>query len=177
MKYKSVRLNNLSKNLLAFLNKQKGYFLHGNNIRFAVHLSYSESSLLFMLGRKPSVVIKEIIDREFKGLSNCIRYDNEKIYLDPKNLLIELAASHKFYTVIDANTENLSFIESSRYPFVIIVGDMELYKYREKYIPVSFSLESNTVIVGKGDEYLVSKHPISEHTLEILARYPTTVKF
>ena len=112
MKYKSIRLNALSLKLLAFLDKQKGFFQHGNNIRFAVHLGISESSLLYLLDKRPSVIIKEVIDEQLQCLNQCLIFENNSITLNPETILVELAAHNQFYTREKADEDNLAFIES-----------------------------------------------------------------
>jgi hypothetical protein len=174
-----TKIRGVRRRLLDFLNQKQGFFKHGNQIRFTVHMESSESALLFLLEDQPSKTINKIIKGEFQGLVHSIEYnaDNQKFWLNPNRLLIDLASSNRFYSDDDANRDGLPFVESKnkQYPFVVIL-DAETVNYTGRMIPVEY-INENTLKIGAGSEFLISHNYIPDTTIEILRKMPTIVRW
>lgn len=172
-----TKIKGVQRRLLDFLNGKQGFFKHGNQIRFTVHMESSESALLYLLQDQPSKTINKIIKGEFQGLAQSIEYnaDSQKFWLNPNRLLIDLASSNRFYSDDDANRDNLPFVESKKYPFVVIL-DVERVNYAGRMIPVEY-IDEQTIKIGVGSEYLISHNYIPDTTIEILRKMPTIVRW
>ena len=178
MRNRVTKIKGVQRKLLEFLNTKTGFFRHGNQIRFTIHLESSESALLYLLRDKPSHNISDMIKNELAGLSGSIEYDQDtNLFSFNKNrLLIDLASENRFYSSMDAEQEGLSFVESDTYPFVVVLGLSEKIDYENRTIPIQY-INETTIKVGEGSEYLISHGYISKTIIELLKKLPTIVRW
>jgi hypothetical protein len=177
LRKKTTRLTGLSKRLLTFLNKQKGFFEHGNKIRFSVHLGHRESALLFCLANsnsKASDIIGQKLEKNLSGLSESLEWDGTgRFWFDETNLLLNLASENRFYFPSEILDIDLQTYHSHLYPFGIVKGPTK--PIPDRSIPVTY--HGDTITIGEGEDYLFAHNYIDSDVIKLLQLFPTKVKF
>ena len=164
----------MSKRLLSFLNKQKGFFSHGNKIRFTVHIGHRESALLYCLQEKASETIAEKLENNLAALASSLEWDGHgRFWFDDATLLLNLATHNRFLLAQEAHFLEYEYYESLNYPFVIIKGPVDA---SQRFIPVTYH-DDGRVTIGEGNDRLVAHNFIDEDTRILLKMFPTTVNF
>ena len=162
-------LTAIQKKLISTIDKLPGFFRHGNKIRLTIHLDVRESAVLALLDKKATETVKDIVDQELGFISNALEWDGQDFWLEPNTALIGMIDSYSLFTDFDAIQNDMEYIYVGK-PFVVCNETIHSFSF----IPCQVLDEK--LIIGDGNQYIISKSPINQSIIEILRKLPFCVQ-
>jgi len=156
-------LTAIQKKLISTLDKLPGFFRHGNKIRLTIHLDVRESAVLALLDKKATETVKDIIDHELGFISNALEWDGQEFWLEPNLALIGMIDSYSLFTDFDAIQNDVEYVYIGK-PFVVCKETIHSFS------SIPCQILNGKLLIGDGDQYIISKSPISQPIIELLKK-------